>query len=236
MTILRKIKKVKLKRLIKSSTVIVLVLSNLLFGFPAQAILNATEDFFKDSKVVDLMYWATKDREVVDNFISDGMPNVIKEAKAVSATHTEVFNSTNTWIAPTGVTSVDAQAWGGGGAGAGDTPTNDGGQPGGGGGAYARTDNISVSAGSSYAVTVGTGGTPNTGTGSAGGDSGFNDNSQIIADGGTAGVDTNHATNGTGGTLGNTIGADEEYAGGDGGDCWTKGKLRNKETRKLNTE
>lgn len=155
-------------------------------------------------------------------FVDNSNAFVFKESRRwqiaadVVGTMTDTFLTTNTWIAPTGVTSVDVEAWGGGGGGAGSTTDNDGGNAGGGGGAYAKST-IAVTAGNSYAITIGAAGTAGTAGGGAGGDSGFGDNSQILADGGT-GAGTGNTANGTGGSLASTISNVAEFAGGDGGD------------------
>ncbi len=217
MNILRINKLFKLRRILKTLAVFVMVLSNLLAGLPAQQLLNIAEESLKDQKVVDLMYWATKDQKVVDSFISNGNVKVIKEAKAAIGTHTEIYNVTGNWVAPPEVTTVDVEAWGGGGAGAGSVTDNDGGNAGGGGGAYARTDNISVIGGNTFAFVVGAGGTGGTAGGATGTDTTFNGGGAISADGGTGGGTTN-TTEGVGGSLANTVSGDEEYAGGNGGD------------------
>lgn len=83
-----------------------------------------------------------------------------------------------TWTAPAGVTSVCVVAIGGGGAGAASTLASNGvsGGGGGGGGLHWR-NNISVTPGTTYYVTVGAGGVNSTGAGSnthtSGGDSYF---------------------------------------------------------------
>lgn len=63
---------------------------------------------------------------------------------------------THKWTCPAGVTSVQAEVWGGGGAG-----TAGGG--GGGGSAYAVNATVAVTAGKVYTLTVGAGGRPSTG-------------------------------------------------------------------------
>ena len=55
---------------------------------------------------------------------------------------TETFNSSTTWTAPAGVTSVQVDVWGGGGGGAGEDGTQAGG--GGGGGAYSSKNYFST--------------------------------------------------------------------------------------------
>src|ERR1043165_5846976 len=66
----------------------------------------------------------------------------------------QVFNTSDTWTCPAGVTTVVAECWGGGGAGCGGDPYN--GTGGGGGGAYA-INVVSVVPSTNYNVTVGGG-------------------------------------------------------------------------------
>ena len=68
----------------------------------------------------------------------------------------ETFSSSTTWNAPTGVTSVTVECWGGGGGGGRATgnPATGGG---GAGGSYALKQ-VSVTPGNTYTITVGTGG------------------------------------------------------------------------------
>ena len=114
------------------------------------------------------------------------------------------FNSSGTFIVPPGVTSITVQAWGAGGGGASGGTGN---RAGGGGGAFA-TKIIAVTPGTSYTVTVGSGGAP----GSTGGNSSFG--AEVIAVGGSSG---SGLTGGTGGLASNctpTVGA---FSGGNGG-------------------
>ncbi len=123
------------------------------------------------------------------------------------------FTSSGSWTAPEGVTSVIVEAWGGG-AGAGRGTTIGG--SGGGGGAYSKKNSISVTAGTTYTVTVGTGGAGSTGgNAQAGGDSWFSTSGTILAKGGTAGADNGGAV-GTGGAAGSGIG-DVKFSGANGG-------------------
>lgn len=125
---------------------------------------------------------------------------------------TETFTSTDTWTAPVGVTSVDVECWGGGAAGAGATGSyNTGG--GGGGGAYSKTTGISVTPSTGYDVIVGSGGSGGTGNGAAGGDSYFDDGSEILAKGGNGGSTT--GIGGSGGAAASGVGI-TKYDGGDG--------------------
>ena len=117
-----------------------------------------------------------------------------------------------TWIVPDGVTKVTVHCWGGGGGG-GATGTTDEGASGGGGGAFASST-ISVTEGTIYSYTVGSGGsgglTPG-GSGGDGGDSSFGTN-VCIANGGRGGG--GGPTGGaSGGTTASSTGA-VTYAGG----------------------
>jgi MSHA biogenesis protein MshQ len=124
---------------------------------------------------------------------------------------TDTFASTGTWIAPAGVTSATVEAWGGGGAGGGATgdPAKGGG---GAGGQYAKKV-VTISPGSSYAVTVGAGGSGSTGNGTVGEDSTFAAN-VVVAKGGAGGTGAINGIAGTGTSSGGV--GDVVYAGGSG--------------------
>lgn len=141
---------------------------------------------------------------------------------------TETFTASGTWVAPAGVTSVNAEVWAGGGGGSrGSGGGNTGG--GGGGGAYSIKSTITVVPGNSYTYVVGTGGTGGViGTPEAtdGGDSFFcNSTSNCVtiagsavqagAKGGKGGVGVN--AHGVGGASASGFG-DTKYSGGDGVD------------------
>jgi hypothetical protein len=64
----------------------------------------------------------------------------------------------NTWTCPEGVTSIQVEAWGGGGGGGGATNGVGRGGGGGAGGAYVKYSTVAVSPGTTYNITVGTGG------------------------------------------------------------------------------
>jgi hypothetical protein len=90
---------------------------------------------------------------------------------------------------PPGVTSIRVDAFGGGGGGGGSNTSNSRGG-GGGGGAYVTQPSRSVTAGTCYNITVGSGGTAGgtTGTAGTGGESFFINNSTIRASGGAGGT------------------------------------------------
>jgi len=124
---------------------------------------------------------------------------------------------TNGFTAPTGVTSVIAEAWGGGGGGANITGSNTGGG-GGGGGAYA-IGTVSVTGGNSYTYVVGAAGAGGASPG-AGGASSFN-TSSVVAAGGTNAT-ANSSTGRAGGTTAASTGTTAKYAGGYG-HTWASG-------------
>ena len=114
------------------------------------------------------------------------------------------------WNAPTGVSSVQAEAWGAGGGGANGIGGTTGGGAGG-GGEYAMEPSLAVTAGNNYAYAVGAGGGGGS-NGTNGGNSTFVGNSvTVTAHGGSGGQSGTGGTDGTGST--NTV----HYNGGSGG-------------------
>ena len=114
---------------------------------------------------------------------------------------------TYSWTVPADVISVSVVAIGGGGGGARDRSGG-----GGGGGGLVWVNNISVTPGQTYTVTVGAGGSGNlSGNGSSGGDSWFNNSSYIVATGGGGGS-TVLQSESSGGTYINNSG----FSGGGG--------------------
>ena len=139
---------------------------------------------------------------------------LIAFAGILNAQTSQTFNTSGTFTVPAEVTSVTIECWGGGGAGggAGGGSTHSGG--GGGGGAYNK-GLVTVIAGNSYPVTVGTGGSGVSGAnGNAGGNSSFN--GLIIANGGGGGSFSSASTNSNGG-AGGLGGVGGLYIGGNGG-------------------
>lgn len=120
------------------------------------------------------------------------------------------FNASGSWLCPDGVTAIKVEAYGGGGGGASGLSTTRA-RGGGGGGAYAARTAVPVTPGSTYTVTVGTGGGQNV----SGGQSTFTGDSSttITAAGGTA---ANVETAGPGGTVAASVGTTRN-AGGSGG-------------------
>ena len=137
---------------------------------------------------------------------------------------TDTLTSSTSWVAPAGVSSVDAEAWAGGGGGRGSVAAGNRGG-GGGGGAYAATTGITVVPGNSYVVTVGKAGTAGSvggGSGGDGGDSMFFASSTLLAKGGKGSTSTSGGLGGeqTGntGSVGTTI-----HKGGTGGAAGSSG-------------
>lgn len=133
---------------------------------------------------------------------------------------TDVFTSSSTWTCPAYVTTVWARCWGGGGSGGGITATPSSTLVGGGGagGAFAEVLAVSVVPGTTYTVTVGATRTGSTGSGAAGNDTWFINNTTVLAKGGAGGtspaVDGASGIGGAGTTTG-SIG-DNTFAGGSG--------------------
>lgn len=155
---------------------------------------------------------------------SDWIAKVVTLKLDTGGPYTQTFNATGTWKAPAGVTSVQAECYGGGGAGGSARAVSGAGGGGGAGGAYTKTNAYPVTSGTTYTVTVGGGGVASTGTftdgtaSGSGGDSWF-DNSSTgpKAQGGTGGINKAVAGNGAGanGSTASSNG-DTKNAGGNG--------------------
>ena len=153
--------------------------------------------------------------------------NTGSQAYSVLAGSTPTLTNTS-WTAPTGITSIEVLVIAGGGSGAGG---NGGGAGGGGAGGVIYNTSFPVVPGTSYTVTVGTGGAAKNGTGT--GNSGTNSVfGSLTALGGGGG------SNGFGGVAGGSGGGAGEYAlpntiglagigtlgqGYKGGDCYMTG-------------
>lgn len=135
------------------------------------------------------------------------------------AGYVKIFGKSLTWTVPTGVTSVKVHCWGAGGGG-GLTNQQYPYATGGGGGGYAMKT-VSVTPGSTYALTVGAGGeggyySTNNGVfyqGFAGGTTSFG--SELSATGGGGGIGQNVSYLGGSGGSGN--GGEINFSGGAGG-------------------
>ena len=125
-----------------------------------------------------------------------------------------VFATSGNWIAPAGITSVQAECWGAGGGGGGSDGTANSAGGGGGGAEYAR-DTIAVVSGNSYPYTVGA---PGSGGGGAGGQQVV----QLFTSSGTwtapAGVSSIKAECWAGGGDGSGVSGSTGGAGGGGGE------------------
>jgi hypothetical protein len=132
-------------------------------------------------------------------------------------TVTEILTGSSNWVCPSGVSSVQVEAWGGGAAGGGRTGSNGQGG-GGGGGAYSKLNTYAVTPSSSYAYVAGAGVTGGSTTGPNGNDSYWVDTLTLLAKGGTGGgsnASANTATGGGGGQASAGVG-DVKYDGGNG--------------------
>lgn len=145
-----------------------------------------------------------------------------------TAQTTQTYNASGVFSVPAGVTSITVEAWGAGGGGGNSNNTNGNGGAGGGGGAYARKVLTGLIPGTSFTVTVGTGGTGASANSTAdatdGGDSRFEGSgiTTVVAGGGKLGDASGENTNGTGGNNtggdgGTATGGDVNYSGGNGG-------------------
>ncbi|HPR30889.1 MAG TPA: hypothetical protein PLK12_02285 [Prolixibacteraceae bacterium] len=119
------------------------------------------------------------------------------------------YTANGTFTPPAGVTSVTGQAWGGGGGGGSGSAFIGTGRGGGGGGGAFNSGTLSVTPGTSYAITIGQGGT----SGNNGGATSFG--SLLSANGGNAGVD-GVGVLGSGNGSGGSGGAAGTWAGGNG--------------------
>nr|WP_294775004.1 LamG-like jellyroll fold domain-containing protein [uncultured Flavobacterium sp.] len=127
-----------------------------------------------------------------------------------------MYSTSGTFTAPTGVSSIQVEAYGaGGGGGYGGTSNKDGGG-GGGGGGYSKNTSVAVTAGTTYTITIGAKGTGATSSASPNGVNGGNTSAifgatTVIAYGGVGGFGySNGGAGGVGGT-GST------FSGGTGG-------------------
>jgi uncharacterized repeat protein (TIGR01451 family) len=127
---------------------------------------------------------------------------------AAGVSTTVVYNASDTFLVPPGVTRVTVEAWGGGGGG-GIDDVLDGSRPGGGGGAYARSV-LDVTPGGTFPVVVGAGGA----RGVAGGTSSFG-NDLVKAAGGRSNLFGGNG--GAGGAVEDSFGNVVCFAGGRGG-------------------
>ncbi|WP_395050425.1 GEVED domain-containing protein [Flavobacterium sp.] len=134
------------------------------------------------------------------------------------------FTSSGTWVCPKDVTSIQVEAWGAGGGGGGSSNTSGYRGAGGGGGAYKKTTSITVTPGTSYTITVGTGGIAGTisANGGAGGNSTIVNSSTsatiFTVNGGSGGETQTTATAPTAGAAGTggTYNGGNGYAGASG--------------------
>lgn len=132
------------------------------------------------------------------------------------------FWETTDWECPDNVTEVTVRCWGGGGGG-GATDDYSGSAAGGGGGGAFSSKVVSVTPGTTYTITVGSGGAAGVEgniNGQAGGDSWFSDAGTVMAKGGSGGtgalLDEDEA-GGAGGASASGVGT-TKFSGGDGAD------------------
>jgi hypothetical protein len=147
---------------------------------------------------------------------------------AASGVRFQLFTSSGTFTAPSGVTTVYITMCGGGGGGSGGSEYGGSSGPfgggGGGGGVCIISYPYTVTAGNNYAVTVGSGGSGGIGgrTGGNGGNGGSSSFSSLIISGGTGATNTpDGGQGGSGGSLNasGSIGGGMGSPGGTGGNC-----------------
>ncbi len=129
-------------------------------------------------------------------FVSLLFAVVVTASMSIAQPASQVFNSSGSWVVPTGYTAnIFVEVWGGGGGGGDASPDAKGG---GGGGAYANSTFTNVPPGT-YTVIVGAGGAP----GISGGSSNFQYSGWVIAAGGGS---TTDQYGGVGGLASNSSG------------------------------
>ena len=140
----------------------------------------------------------------------DGYVVVSKTTK----TATDVFTQSGTWKCPAGVKSIHVILFGGGGAG---SSSGDGSGGCGGAGGHMKSATLSVTPGTTYAITIGAGGKASTTTGGAGGATSFS--TLLSANGGSGGSLATAGSGGTGGggSGGSGAGGGTGSYGGNGG-------------------
>lgn len=162
---------------------------------------------------------------------TDSNGGVSNKTLTIQVAVVETFLSSSTWIAPSGVTSVEALVVAGGGSSASRWSSGqDGGTGGGGGGGLVYNSSVSVTPGSSYVITVGAGGTGGVGDAVKGSNGSNTTAFGMTAIGGGAGGGRNSTAGNSGGCGGgnhfnNTASGgsgSQGYAGGRGtGPCGT---------------
>ncbi|MGO8764398.1 MAG: glycine-rich domain-containing protein [Limisphaerales bacterium] len=165
--------------------------------------LDGLQDFVSLSAGANVAL-ATNGNTLQISATSSGGTNFVPSVK--------VFESSGTFIVPTGVTKIEVEVWGGGGGGGNGYINNGTNYSGGGGGSGGYDLGVfTVTPGTSYPVTVGSGGNAN----QSGGSSSF---STMSASGGAAGTNATSAGPGTGGAGGgNSGGLLAGLPGGSGG-------------------
>jgi hypothetical protein len=131
---------------------------------------------------------------------------------------TQIFTSTGTWVAPTGVETIDIFLVGGGGAGAGGGSSSYRNGGGGGGGAVIERP-LTVVPGTTYTVTIGAGGATNSGDSLAPNGSNSTFGALLTANGGGGGGYGGLAgrTNGNASGGGNSSAGSSTHPSGSGG-------------------
>ena len=141
------------------------------YGYSETLTFNLTEDITSEGE-------ETFNLTITDPLEFTSPTITINDTSETPATGSQTFTTTQSWIVPSGVTSVSAVVIGGGGGGAGhllagsNNITNTGSGGGGGGGGLAWAESIPVTPGEELTVSVGVAGAAGTANGSSGGSGG----------------------------------------------------------------
>lgn len=155
-------------------------------------------------------------------FSQPSFPSPLPGQSFFGSGNIQIFNKSGTFIVPPGVTRIRVRVWGAGGSGgnAVNSPRSKAASGGGGGGLAIKI--IDTTPGTSYAVTVGTGGAAvdvSTGTGIAGGTSSFGSVCSATGGGGgnRAASNSTAPVTAAGAAGGTATGGDFNYSGGGSG-------------------
>jgi hypothetical protein len=191
-------------------------------GLPPGLSINAMSGVISGTPTQSGTYTATISAA---NSTGTGYANLTITVASAASDISYTYDSSTTWTCPANVTAVQVECWGAGGAGgSGSKPVSGNAFGGGGaGGAYAKKNTVPVVPGSSYTLTIGTGGvsalSPSLTT-VPGGDTWFGSATNCLAKGGAGGqsvISSGSGIVGTGGS-GSSAGSvgDVVYAGGSG--------------------
>lgn len=151
---------------------------------------------------------------VIPKLVCFGIAVYLISFSANAQLTTQTYTSSGTFTVPPGVTSILVECWGAGGGGGSSNSNNGGARAGGGGGGGGYSSaSVTVIAGNTYNIVVGTGGAGGINSaGAAGGQSTFNGTS-VVAQGGNGGGRGGNGSGGSGAAAGT---GSIVYSGGNG--------------------